>query len=135
MTDIYKQHDAAFAQVAAYVVMRGTDRVATIAFKFPRDGAGRLYAYVHWIGCEMVRGQASGYGYDKRSAACAHAASKMAGKAIWDGKANNGFGGFTGEAEPMTAQQVLFHAALRKDDGMGWDRNLRDAGFEIWQAV
>lgn len=56
MTKIYEQHDAAFSRVSAYVVARNGERVATIAFKFPADGAGRLWAYVHWLGLEMVRG-------------------------------------------------------------------------------
>lgn len=48
MTDIYKQHDTAFARVSGYVIAKDGERVATIAFKFPADGAGRLWAYVHW---------------------------------------------------------------------------------------
>ena len=78
MTKIYEQHEAAFKYTAAYVVLN-TDfqRVATIAFKFPKDGAGRLYAYVHWLGCEMVRGFAGGYGYDKTSAAVESAIEKL----------------------------------------------------------
>ncbi|MDE2426686.1 MAG: hypothetical protein KGO96_12340 [Elusimicrobia bacterium] len=77
MTDIYDQHRAAFAQVEAYVILKDGQRVANIAFKFPRDGAGRLWAYVHWLGLSMVRGYASGCGYDKRTAACASAAKRM----------------------------------------------------------
>ena len=74
---IYDQHRAAFSNVSAYVVMHGGERVATVAIKYPRDGAGRLYAYVHWLGVPMVRGFAGGGGYDKRSAACASAARKL----------------------------------------------------------
>lgn len=56
MTDIYDLHSKAFARVSAYVVLdKSGERVATVAFKFPADGAGRLYAYVHWIGVPMVR--------------------------------------------------------------------------------
>jgi hypothetical protein len=115
MAKIYDQHRAAFSNVSAYVVMEGADRVATIAFKYPRDGAGRLYAYVHWFGAEMVRGYAAGGGYDKHSAACADAARKGTplGEEIAEG----------------------FWRALAKDDGYYWDRHLRDAGFEVWQAV
>jgi hypothetical protein len=117
-TDIYKQHDAAFSAVSAYVIARDGARVATIAFKFPRDGAGRLYAYVHWYGVEMVRGYAAGGGYDKRSAACASAARKIKHPA---------------GAAPLFLNH--FVSELAKDDRYGWDRNLRDAGFEVWQAV
>lgn len=45
---IYDQHRKAFSNVSAYVVMAGEQRCATIAFKFPKDGAGRLYAYMHY---------------------------------------------------------------------------------------
>ena len=114
MTNIYDQHRAAFASVSAYVVCQDGDRVATIAFKYPRDGAGRLYAYVHWLGLEMARGAAAGGGYNKHSAACAIAARGIAAK--------------RGEAAP-------FVAALEKDDGANWDRHLRDAGFQVWSAV
>ena len=75
MSSIYELHDKAFRHVSAYVILLNGERVATVAIKFPADGAGRLYAYVHWIGTPMVRGFAGGYGYDKRSAACADAAT------------------------------------------------------------
>lgn len=77
MSNIYDQHNSAFRQVQAYVILKGSERVATIAFKFPHDGAGRLYAYVHWLGAPMVRGYANGYGYDKRSAAVESAVQVM----------------------------------------------------------
>ena len=122
---IYKQHEAAFQHVSAYVIAKDGERVATIAFKFSRDGAGRLYAYVHWLGVPMVRGYADGYGYDKRSAACAVAAHKIVdGPDAGDGRTNG---------DP--ALIGLFITALRKDDGWDWDRRLRDAGFDVWQAV
>jgi hypothetical protein len=120
-TTIYDQHDAAFANVSAYIIAKGGERVATIAFKFPRDGAGRLYAYVHWCGVEMVRGHATGYGYDKRSAACSSAAKRMR-ETMRQAEAT--------DCEAMDR----FRAALTPDDGLGWDRRLRDAGFDVWQA-
>lgn len=116
--DIYDQHEAAFANVSAYVIMKGTDRVATIAFKFPRDGASRLYVYVHWIGAEMVRGHANGYGYDKRTAACANAARKLS----HTGK---------GDADAL----IDFSVAMQKDGGISWESALIAAGFTVLQAV
>ena len=74
---IYDQHNTAFNNVAGFVLMRGTKKVATIAIKYPNDGAGRLYAYFHILGCEMTRGCASGYGYDKGSAAIKEAVNKI----------------------------------------------------------
>lgn len=77
MSTIYEQHDAAFNLVSAYVLMRGKTKVATIALKYPKDGAGRLYCYFHVLGCEMVRGHSSGCGYDKASAAVVDAIGKI----------------------------------------------------------
>lgn len=114
--NIYGQHDKAFANVSAFVITKGGDRVATIALKFPRDGAGRLYAYVHWLGEEMVRGFATGGGYDKRSAACSAAAFRMP----------------KGDSQ---GARLDFVAALRRDDGLDWSRQLERAGFTVLQAV
>jgi len=130
-TSIYDLHRASFSNVSAFVVMDGAERVATIAFKFPKDGAGRLFSYVHWIGTEMVRGFAAGGGYDKKTAACAAAATKMPG-ALSDGR-------YTAGTPHYTAQQhgryIQFNAELRKDDGREWHNRLRDAGFTVLQAV
>lgn len=125
MPDIYDQHAKAFARVEAHVILKDGECVATIAFKFPADGAGRLWAYVHWIGLEMVRGYAGGYGYDKRTAACSAAAYKLP----------LGLDAKTGcEADPTHAYHD-FRRALSMDGGNTWDRQLRDAGFTILQAV
>lgn len=127
---IYDQHDAAFAHVSAFVVVKDGARVATVAFKFPRDGAGRLYAYVHWIGAQMVRGFAAGGGYDKKTAACADATRKqrLTYKVGEDGE------GRYQSYEPAGAEAAFWHA-LSLNGGRDWDRALRDAGFEVWQAV
>ena len=124
MSKIYEQHDKAFIKVKAYIIVHEGKRVATIAFKRPADGAGRLYAYVHWIGTEMLRGSASGGGYDKASAACASAV-RACGKAP---------GTVTAPYDYAQAARA-FCAALAKDGGYTWDRALRDAGFDVWQAV
>jgi hypothetical protein len=118
MSDIYKLHGAAFANVSAFVILKGGERVATIAFKFPRDGAGRLYAYVHWIGVEMARGHADGYGYDKKSAAVESAIVKVHFPIDLGA---NGSG--------------AFEKALLGIDGSTWDTALREAGFTVLQAV
>ena len=122
MATIYDQHDAAFRNVSAFVIAKDGERVATVAFKYPKDGAQRLWAYVHWHGVPMVRGFASGCGYDKQSAACASAS-----RAIENLHAK--------EFLNKCADQVAFIAAMGKDDGRGWDDNLRREGFIVWQAV
>jgi hypothetical protein len=131
---IYTQHRAAFANVAAFVVMshhKRDDIVATVAFKYPRDGAGRLYAYVHWLGTPMERGHASGGGYDKHSAACASAAEKLAAALpstlYADGTPHHG--------ESDRTLYADFIQAMREDGGRRWDDALRAAGFVVRQAV
>ena len=134
MPKIYEQHRAAFANVSAYVIIKDGERVATIAFKFPKDGAGRLYAYAHWIGLEMVRGFASGGGYDKRTAACADAGKRLS--PLLHNALN--------ESRRMNDAIALRHAlhcgvkctaALAADRGPTWESALRDAGFTVFQAV
>lgn len=142
MTDIYDQHAAHFAKVQAYVILRNGERVATIAFKFPADGAGRLYAYVHWLGVPMVRGFAGGYGYDKRSAAVESAVRKIEAVNREAEVHNLAKQGATSaaQAEAMCAiadreLQTAFIDAIRAPNGHYFDRKLEHAGFTVLQAV
>jgi hypothetical protein len=127
MSDIYEQHKAHFALVEAFVVLKDNERVATVAFRFPKDGAGRLYAYVHWIGVEMVRGHAAGGGYDKRTAACSSAVAYMASKALHKR--------IVFRAGLTAPDYQAFRDALAADRGPTWDSALRAAGFTVLQAV
>lgn len=120
MTNIYDLHDKAFNRVSAYVVTDATGRlVARVAFKFPADGAGRLFCYFHVLGMPMVRAYAGGYGYDKKSAAAEAAAERI-----------------TGYAEPsiISAAETI-KSALAQPSGIDWDRRLKSAGFTVHQAV
>ena len=122
MTDIYEQHRAAFSQVSAYVITDSSgERQASIAFKFPKDGAGRLYCYFHLLGTAMVRGHANGYGYDKKSAAVVNALSKLK---IADG------------CDPKV-QKLMFvlQSQGKAMDSGTWDNVLRNAGYNVLQAV
>jgi len=119
---IYDQHRAAFSNVSAYVVVHGGERVATVAIKYPRDGAGRLYAYVHWLGVPMVRGFAGGGGYDKRTAACASAARKLPEHLP---------AGYDAAADAYSS----FVDVMRADGGLDWNTALTGAGFTVLQAV
>ena len=106
--NIYEKHGRAFNLVSAYVITdKAGARVGTVAFKFPKDGAGRLWCYMHNIGLPMVRAQAGGYGYDKRSAAAYNAAKLIAGDS-W--------------------------ASAVKNNGQDWIRDIEDAGFNVRQA-
>lgn len=123
MTTIYDLFDKAFNRVSAYVVLdKEGECVAKIAFNFPADGAGRLYAYVHWFGVPMVRGFAGGYGYDKRSAAVADACAKAI-KTIKP------------EPDDVNFDRATFFRVLASDGGEYFDRKLRDAGFTVIQAI
>ena len=134
-TNIYDQYSAAFSRVSAFVIMKKLfddiepTRVATVALKYPADGAGRLFAYVHWIGLEMVRGYAGGYGYDKRSAAVEAAIAKLR-------KANEDALSFDDSTPPQPCNNFSeFCVSLRDCGGNSWDGALRDAGFTVLQAV
>lgn len=74
----WNKFDTAFAQVSSFVILDADTKnvVAKIALKYPKDGAGRLSCYMHIIGTELQIGTASGYGYDKRTAAIVSAADK-----------------------------------------------------------
>lgn len=124
MSKIYDQHRQAFRDVEAYVVLKDGELVARIAFKFARSGL-QTQCYAHWLGIQMVKGRANGGGYDKSSAAAAHAASKMP----------LGLDADTGMACDRHHHYNPFRAALAKDEGLSWDRQLRDAGFNVVQAV
>ena len=123
---IYEQHDKAFGRVRAWVVVKNGQKVATVAVKFPADGAGRLYAYVHWLGCTMVRGMAGGYGYNKTDAAIADAARKIPHEVEDDARYS--------EPWEIEARQT-FRAVLADDGGWDFNRRLEDAGFQVWGAV
>lgn len=120
MATIYEQHDKAFERVSAYVIAQEGKKIGTIAFKFPADGAGRLYCYLHVLGTQMARGAASGGGYDKRTAAAFDAAHKI------DLKTANR------EGDRLCA--IAVRDAI-KDAGYGWQHDLEAAGFAVWQAV
>jgi hypothetical protein len=131
MADIYRQHESAFSRVSAYVITKDGERVANVAFKYPADGAGRLYAYVHWFGIEMVRGFAAGGGYDKPSAATYSAAKKPKIRRMLSADALR----VEGHLVNPTGDHAAFWNALAIDDGHNWDSRLRDAGFTVLQAV
>lgn len=123
---IYDQHDAAFRQVSAYVVLKDGEPVARVALKFPADGAGRLYAYVHWLECEMVRDFAGGYGYDKRTAAFEAAALKIDATGDRHRQMHD-----DGTLEHLAD----FKTACQLHSGYDWTRALEQVGFRVVQAV
>ncbi len=116
---VYDQHRAHNARTGAFAILLKGTYVASVSMAYPRDNAGRLYAYVHWIGTEMVRGIANRYGYDKRTRAVASAACKR-------------LKGWSREGSSSKECQFWEHLAL--DDGKEWTDQLRACGFSICQV-
>ena len=121
MTTIYEQHDAAFNLVSAYVILNGSgDRIATIAFKYPKDGAGRLWCYFHLIGLEMSRAYAGGYGYDKTSAAACNAI-EIAKAGI--------------EKDHLNHTLSILQSSAHNIGGKDWKDIFTDNGYVVYKAV
>lgn len=73
----YQAFEKGTGHISAYALVKDGSAVGRIVIKPPRDGAGRLYAYVQVWGAPMVRGSAGGYGYDKTGAALSVALKKL----------------------------------------------------------
>ena len=121
---IYDQFDAAFRHVTAKAIMYNGKHVANVSLKY----GSRVYAYVHFIGSEMVRGFAGGGGYDKASAAVFEAIDKLKSSPV--GK----YEGETLRTDPQRGFEA-FTSVENHDSGADWDRCLRDAGFEIINVI
>ncbi len=115
MSDIYDQFNKAFPDMRVAVVMRKESLVGRVVIK------GKT-AYCHGYGTRMVRASVTGGGYNLATAACAKAAQKACGQAFAEDRAMEGW-----ERE--------FWAALIKDEGLNWDRQLQDANFQVYFAI
>lgn len=130
MTDIYAQHDKAFSRVSAWVILdKSGERVATVAIKFPEDGAGRLWAYTHYIGELMTRQHADGYGYDKRTPAVCGGFLKARVPKVPVGDP------YRALYEVRQDRLSKFQATLDPHSGTDWADQLRHGGFTVLQAV
>lgn len=130
MTNIYHQHAAAFSNVSAYAVVDAKgDRIASIAFKFPRDGAGRLYVYLHIFGIGMVRGFADGWGYDKRSASVANASRAALAAMVEKDQTVPPY------AKTIADVKAICAALSEGHGGHDWQHELTEAGYRVYGAV
>lgn len=118
MSTIYDTHANAFSNVASFVILKGTDLKAKISVKYPKDGAGRLTAYVHWLGVTMVKGTASGYGYDKLSAALFASLSNFPSDTVLEGDF-----------------KAFYNAIASGSNNGTWREQLQKAGFTAIQAL
>lgn len=113
MTNIYEKHDKAFKLVSAGALVVNGVQKGTIAFKFPKDGAGRLSCYLHLHGHQMVVGAAGGFGYDKKSAALEAACRALC-------------------ADCLAEYPTLKGLAVGGDN---FDGALKKAGFDYYRAI
>jgi hypothetical protein len=117
--EIYEQHNKAFADVSAFVIMDGAERVGSVAIK--RMRSGRTVAYVWWHEHGMAKGSANGGGYDKDSAAVEVALTDL--RRSLPRKL---------ETPNKLADFVLI---ARTASGAGWQDCARTAGLVVYQAV
>ena len=76
-TSVYDKHSKHFAQVSAYVIIDNEgDQKGTMSVKYPKDGMGKLFLYLHLYGSQMVQVSVSGCGFDKLSVAVQKAANE-----------------------------------------------------------
>jgi hypothetical protein len=98
----------AFNRVGAMVIINPAgDVCGTIKILYPKDGAGLLKAVLHEHGYAPQIGTAGGWGYDKLSAAL------------------NG----------MIFGQNLPEPLVLTDNPHNWERQLHDAGFNVYTVV
>lgn len=75
MTTVYDKFDKHFAQISAWVIVNEQgEQVGKMAAKYPKDGMGKLFLYLHLYGSPMVQVSISGFGFDKLSVAVQKAA-------------------------------------------------------------
>lgn len=121
----WTKFDSAFAQVSSFVILDAETKnvIAKIALKYPKDGAGRLSCYMHIVGTEVQIGTASGYGYDKRTAAIISAAKNTL--KVYLGKGNN------------KIKELDFLQLLLSDQAQsGWQEVINEKnGFIVIQAI
>jgi hypothetical protein len=113
---IYDQFDAATKEIGAYAIFAGDKYAARIVLKYPRDGAGRLYCYVHIFGSAMVRGSASGGGYDKATAAFEDAIGKLVD---------------TSWPDSFAVEHLQAIMSATGPDGSRWARRLEKLGYTV----
>lgn len=118
MTDIYDRFDKATREFTAVALVLDGQAVGRIVIK---HGAAAT-AYVQIWGAEMACGRATGYGYDKQSAAVIDAVRRLpestASDATW-----------------RTAAEKIKAAFADGRDGERWTRRLEAVGFAVCNVI
>lgn len=124
--DIYDKQQKHFQGVAAYVIMEGTKITGRVQFHTTKSG--KVYCYLHFFGTTMVRGSASGYGYDKHSAAFEDAVDTLLVPPLPDGP-------LAYHAAEVQATAAGLAAWMRNHDGADWDDSLWAYNYTVVRAV
>jgi hypothetical protein len=111
---IYEKFDRATGNMTACALLLDGKPVGRVVIKF---GAAAT-AFVHIWGAEMVSARATGYGYDKASAAVLSALSRLAVVSP------------PADEHNARAWNMAIEASKARD-GAGWATALEDAGFTL----
>jgi len=128
-TAVYNWSARAFRGVRAWVIVEkySGKHIANVSMKYPQDGSGRLYVYLHIIGLDMVRGSAAGGGYDKGSAAMEKATEAVKAPAF-ELLENERY--CTIDRHRRTIADTM-----AKNGGWAWQDRIEAAGYAVFQAV
>jgi len=74
---IHETFDRITARIRSHAILKCGEPVGLVFVHYPADGAGRLKAFVYLYGLPTAYGSASGYGYDKATAAVYAAIKSM----------------------------------------------------------
>lgn len=114
MTTVYEKNQKHFKLVSAYVIVNDKgEQVGLMNAKYPTDGMGKLFVYLHLFGSTMQVASASGCGYDKMGTAL----YKLAKSYATDNISHND------EVNTFTNEQLDFLKALESCD----------SGFNAWK--
>lgn len=115
MTQVYEQNEKHMALVKAYAIINDKgEQVGLMNCKYPKDGMGKLYVYLHLFGSTMKVATASGCGYDKLGTAL----YKLAKTYMTDNKNPHG------EYYTFTQDKIDFLKALESCN----------SGFDSWST-
>lgn len=128
MSNIYDIYEKAIGNTAGWVLIKDGVVKGKVVFRYPRDGMGKLWAYVHFFGLRMERGSCSGCGYDKHPFAVRNALQKIQPVERYE----HGNKEYYEETDKEIARIV---EAFNKYDGNSFDNTFRDLGYTCQRVV
>lgn len=121
----YAAFDKATGYMTALAIVKDGKSIGRIVIKPGRDGAARLIAYVQVWGRPMVKGYATGYGYDKRGAALSLALCKLYDLINHDLAAG----------EARRALHAFYDIGMMHDQFDTITRAIEAAGYQLMRAL